>query len=370
MNSRNNDFPRVADMDRGRNAAGIRAEIEAWALSPGRGAPTLPQFRQLVRTLRSEADGTLEFKPLQRAVLKRLDGTSMPVWTEPDTVIAKRSSQFSRWLSTDAAPWPLSQASALNLLAYLQTLTVWDARAKQISRIQDIPHAYFFALTNALRSGCTTQDNLAVAAPGVYRIWRESILFPRLYVQGLLAIGRVRIDPDTGDVDGCRGVDVLRTIEVHRLSGVLGGCPGEDGMLSEGATPYIQEVHFGYMVKKSRQIMLHAFDAVTRGFQFTVLNHVLQSPHIGMEDVPTRDNAPYQFMRGVSAGVVGQQGFYSVPIVACRVAGIAPTLNLDDASALQHLLACPCADGMGVIPEERLPQFVRLQLQLERPPGE
>jgi hypothetical protein len=268
---------------------------------------------------------------------------------------ASRASQFSRWAGEAIdAPFPFTKSEARRLLHFLWIQPGWNDFNRIARTIAEIPNAYYFALIEALESGHATHENLGYAAPGVYKCYRRSTLMPHCFVSGLLAVVSYG--------------NALRTIEVHRFRG------------GEGALPSVFEVYEGWMVKKSRQILIHAFDCLTRAFHLTVISNALSSPaEFSAATKPTKKNSKFQILSGIATGVVGQLGFYSVPTVYTRLgelemAALPPAHAADSGKfihavleAMENSPVCGQAySGMDMIAAEELPELVRVQIEAVR----
>ena len=233
----------------------------------------------------------------------------------------RRASQFSKWTNDGVSPFPFMKKDARRLLQFLWNQPGWNDFNRIAKSISEIPNAYYFSLIQALESGHATHENLAFAAPGIYQCYRQSTLMPHAFVAGLLAV--------------VGHGEAIRTIEVHRFQ----PAPPPAGVPTTNSLPSIFEIYEGWMVKKSHQILIHAFDCATRAFHLTVISNALSSPSdFSAAAKPTKRNSKFQIMSGIATGVVGQLGFYSVPAVYTRLGDLdfaAPiTINSADSAAL------------------------------------
>jgi hypothetical protein len=228
-----------------------------------------------------------------------------------------------------------------------------------------------------LDSNATTRGNLASEAPGIYQIFRPSIIYPGRYVFGLFAVALMPDAPRHGADLSSQGEDdnrylhVLRTIELHRI-GSEAVAAIEDGAKSAPgivAAPRVEEVFRGYMVKKARQVLVHAFDSITGSFQYTVISNFLLSEPVASDltqtlHPPRREASRMQMMSGIAVGLVGQVGFYSVPTVMLRVGEIDTTGCETDEMVIGQMRKVSGHDSVGILPKERIPEFVLRQFDV------
>lgn len=267
--------------------------------------------------------------------------------------------QFSKWSrNPPEAPFPFAKAYAQRLLHFLWTQPGWNDFNRDARAVAAMPNAYYFALLQALASGHATHESLSLSAPGVYRCYRQSTLMPHLFIAGMLAVV----------LHG----HAIRTFEVHCFrDNASANDPGQ-------RVPSMFEVYEGWMVKKSRQILIHAFDCATRAFHLTVISNVLSSPsNFPVATRPTKKTSQFQLMSGIATGVVGQLGFYSIPAVYIRLddfpvpEATRRNVMLDNETIVQIVLQRLESDAvshdayhtMGLVEGDALPEVVRVQLQ-------
>lgn len=274
----------------------------------------------------------------------------------------RRASQFSKWTNGGATPFPFTKKDARRLLQFLWNQPGWNEFNRIAKSISEIPNAYYFSLIQALESGHATHENLAFAAPGIYQCYRQSTLMPHAFVAGLLAV--------------IGHGEAIRTFEVHRFE----QAPQPAGATAANSLPSIFEIYEGWMVKKSHQILIHAFDCVTRAFHLTVISNALSSPSdFSASAKPTKRNSKFQIMSGIATGVVGQLGFYSVPAVYTRLGDLdiamPNAINAADSGALVQAVLETMKDSavsgqayqeMNMIGAEKLPELVRVQIETVR----
>ena len=270
----------------------------------------------------------------------------------------ERAPQFSKWAnSPPEASFPFTRQDAQRLLHFLWLQPGWNDFNRAARAVAATPNAYYFALLDALESGHATHENLSTSAPGIYRCYRQSTLMPHLFIAGMLAVV----------LHG----NAIRTFEVH--------CFRDNADPDKGGerVPSMFEVYEGWMVKKSRQILIHAFDCSTRAFHLTVISNVLSSPsNFPVATRPTKKTSKFQLMSGIATGVVGQLGFYSIPAVYIRLGDFAvPETSTHNAilsnetiveTVLQRLESSEISHRayheMGLVKDEALPEIVRVQL--------
>ncbi|WP_137936559.1 hypothetical protein [Chitinivorax sp. B] len=281
------------------------------------------RFRQIRKAARPDERDMLHFKVLCRSE------------------VIQRASQFtfSRWCSGKAE---LEADDAERLLQYLVNEGFWDEVRDQLA-IARVPDQYFWSLVHELESVRTTRQKLRDATPGIYQMWRPSVVWPGRYVLGMLLI---YFNSKTG---------AMRTLEVHRMNGSQAE---QTGLV---ATPEVTEVLRGYLVKKSSQLIIQSFERETRAFQITVFASMLQQ------------DRQIKAMSGLCLGLVGQRGLFCRPVVLVRQGGLSKAwqavldTQLDEDGWPRHgffdtLSKEPLYQAMNIVAEQDVPPFVRLRL--------
>lgn len=279
-----------------------------------------------------------------------------------------RHSAISRWLKEEAN-CPFSTETVRRLACCAIQNEFWlPARGRRRGIYR---HEYYHQLLQQLDSTATTRGNLHREAPGVYQCFRPSIIYPGRYVVGLFAVALLADEPRHTPTAASRAatapsLDILRTVELHRIA------PDDEGngpALSHGLiqAPGVEEVFTGYMVKKSRQVLVHAFNVITRSFQYTVISDYLLSEPLGANNsgAPRRERACLQMASGITVGLIGQVGFYSVPTVLLRVGNISLDGVSNDDDIIARLRGSRlCETAVGIFPAERIPDFVLRQFKV------
>lgn len=298
-----------------------------------------------------------------------------------------KDSAFSRWIN-QGGPWPFSEATARRLLSCCIQQKFWAPGLGRSDTRSLFRHEFYHQLVEQLDSNATTRSNLVSEAPGVYQCFRPSVAYPGRFVFGLFAVALMEDGPRSmREVTRLAGrgnetIQVLRTIELHRMNQASSGQP-EQGLAADSGPssasgslsktlvygPNVEEIFRGYMVKKSRQVLVHAFDAVTSSFQYSVItNFLLSEPFQTDEEkkthIPRREAAKIQMMSGIAVGVVGQLGFYSVPTVLIRVEDDSENVYQNDGQIVEKLRNNLAYESLGMITEAELPDFVKKQFQI------
>ncbi|MBB5017987.1 hypothetical protein HNQ59_001272 [Chitinivorax tropicus] len=281
------------------------------------------RFKQIRKAARPDERDMLHFKVLCRAE------------------IIQRASQFtfSRWCSGKAE---LETDDAQRLLQYLVTEGFWDEVRDQLE-VARSPDQYFWSLVHELESVRTTRQKLRDASPGIYQVWRPSVVWPGRYVLGLLLI---YFNQKTG---------AMRTLEIHRM----GGSKHSDTNLV--TTPEVTEVFRGYLVKKSSQLIVQSFERETRAFQITVFSNLLQQ------------DRQIKAMSGLCLGLVGQRGLFCRSVALIRQAELdadwqhALDTQIDEdgwplVPFFDTLKTSPLYQALDLVDEAQVPDFVRLRL--------
>jgi hypothetical protein len=304
-----------------------------------------------------------------------------------DILPGKMDPQFSKW-KNGTASWPFEVRHALALLDRIWTHSFWSTSEYRRRLEEGRVDGYFDALVRQMQCERATEKSVAGTAPGVYQVWRPSIVMPGRYVLGLFAVYRVR----HSDTDAERPI---KTIEIHRLHGapiVDAGGSGQGGLEEPSpliAAPELEEIYLGYMVKKSRQIIVHSFDALTHAFHFTVITNTYRG---GLDS-----GGSLAVLAGVSTGIIGQQTFYTLPVVMLRdeeaskaVFDISadtvvkeayvkqeqqardfarqpvherPPVSPVEQVMLSALKRLPAYKRLNLVDSEQVPEFVRMQIQ-------
>ncbi len=281
------------------------------------------RFRQIRKAARPDEKEMLHYKVLCRA----------------EVIRSASQFTFSRWCSGKSE---LEGDDAERLLNYLVEEGFWDEVRDQLA-VARVPDQYFWSLVHELESVRTTRQKLKDAAPGVYQVWRPSVVWPGRYVLGMLVI---YFNASTG---------AMRTLEIHRMNGAANESHG----LVE--TPAITEILRGYIVKKSSQLVVHAFERETRAFQITVFANLLQQ------------DRQIKAMSGLCVGLIGQRGLFCRPVVLVRQGAVSVALQraidtrLDGEGwpqpGFEAELACePLYQAMDIVDAAAVPEFVRLRL--------
>ncbi|MFM2068298.1 MAG: hypothetical protein RLZZ584_3207 [Pseudomonadota bacterium] len=275
---------------------------------------------------------------------------------------ADRSSDYTRWRKEDRKSWPFDRDAARRLLGHLWKESFWSVAEWSRRREDEQGDNYFEVLVRQMECERTTEENLGRDALGVYEVWRPSVILPGRYVRGLFAVYKVE------------GGRPIKTVEIHRLRVRL----AKDAQFSDN--PEMEAIYLGYMVKKSRQILIHSFESKTRAFHQTVLTSV----HFGTR----AQGHGFAVMSGVTTGMIGHQSFYAFPIVLVRnveasrrlaerlkhkvaagtAAGQAPTAHaVADAErrVLEVLEQLPQYGDLDIV--DQVPDFVRAQLDAAIP---
>lgn len=184
--------------------------------------------------------------------------------------------QFSRWKKS-GAKWPFHQKDAIKLLHFFWTHTYWSAAEWHRRKAHTDPDEYFDSLVHKMRCERSTRENLELAVPGLYQVWSRSVVLRGRYVFGLFA----------AYTDG----HALKTVEIHKLPRLTDA----DGIVLQ---PALEETAFGYMVKKSQQIIVHAFDSITRAFKFTAITNTYRG---------TGDTGQYTAMKSIDFELIGNK---------------------------------------------------------------
>jgi len=273
-----------------------------------------------------------------------------------------RHAAISRWINEESG-CPFCPETALRLAWCAIQHEFWLPARGRVPGVRT--HQYYHELLRLLDSTATTRGNLHREAPGIYQIFRPSVIYPGRYVVGLFAVVRIA-DPPRYPTSGNRlesetTPEVLRTIELHRIS-------ADDDETSMPPTPAlvraptVEEIFLGYMVKKSRQVLVHSFNSITRSFQFTVISDFLLADPAAA-GIPRRDHARIEMMSGIAVGLVGQVGFYSVPTVLLRVAEL-DAVAMGEQDMVARLRECRHYEATGILPVERIPPFVLRQFDV------
>jgi len=279
-----------------------------------------------------------------------------------------RHSAISRWLNEETnCPFSTETIRRLGWCAIQREFWL-PAQGKRRNIYR---HEYYHQLLQQLESTATTRGNLHREAPGVYQCFRPSVIYPGRYVVGLFGVALLGDEPRHSGTSSGRGqavpvLDILRTVELHRIS------PDDENSLpalERGLVqaPGVEEVFTGYMVKKSRQMLVHAFNTITRSFQFTVISDFLLSESLEQEGsgIPRRDRASIQMASGITVGLIGQVGFYSVPTVLLRVGSISLNeVRHDDDIIARFRESRLCENAVGIFPRENIPEFVLRQFEV------
>lgn len=279
-----------------------------------------------------------------------------------------RHSTISRWLKEEAN-CPFSTETVRRLAWCAIQNEFWlttRGRRRGIYR-----HEYYHQLLQQLDSSATTCGNLHREAPGVYQCFRPSVIYPGRYVVGLFAVALItdelrHTQPAIDRGTSPKPPDILRTVELHRIT------PDDESdgpALSHGLiqAPGVEEVFTGYMVKKSRQVLVHAFNVITRSFQYTAISDYLLSEPLDAigTGAPRRERACLQMASGTTVGLIGQVGFYSVPTVLLRVDNICLEGVYNDDEIIARLRGSRlCETAVGIFPAERIPDFVLQQFKV------
>lgn len=279
-----------------------------------------------------------------------------------------RHSAISRWLKEEAN-CPFSTKTVRHLAWCAIQNEFWlPARGRRRGIYR---HEYYHQLLQQLDSTATTRGNLHREAPGVYQCFRPSVIYPGRYVVGLFAVALLADEPrytpyTTGRSTTAPSLEILRTVELHRIA------PDDENdgaALTQGLiqAPGVEEVFTGYMVKKSRQVLVHAFNVITRSFQYTVISDYLLSEPLTSNNsgAPRRERACLQMASGITVGLIGQVGFYSVPTVLLRVGNISLDGVANDDEIIARLRGSRlCETAVGIFPAERIPDFVLRQFKV------
>ncbi len=279
-----------------------------------------------------------------------------------------RHSAISRWLNEETN-CPFSPETIRRLAWCAIQREFWlptQGKRRGIYR-----HEYYHQLLQQLDSTATTRGNLHREAPGVYQCFRPSVIYPGRYVVGLFGVALLADEPrhagaSTGRGQSVQALNILRTVELHRIS------PDDENSfpaLERGLVlaPGVEEVFTGYMVKKSRQMLIHAFNSITRSFQYTVISDFLLSESLEQDGcgIPRRDRACIQMASGITVGLIGQVGFYSVPTVLLRVGSISLSdVRHDDDIIARFRESRLCENAVGIFPRENIPEFVLRQFEV------
>lgn len=359
----------VADAEEVPRCKKIIREVEEFASATAEsGDPRLPT---LVEALR-EWLGTNILSGLKKEFVLEKDETGALRWCRvfenQGEIDRARQSTVSRWLN-GTANCPFSSKTATRLAWCCIQNKFWGSTPGPNRPLME--HEYYHQLLDKLGSSATTHGNLTREAPGIYQCFRPSCVYPGRYVFGLFAVAALPDVPKYSNKTPTAGNGkvsrVLRTIELHRFSPtheLLDTSP--NGI---PAIPDVTEITLGYMVKKSRQVLCHAFDSVTGSFQYTVIsNFLLGQPSSDKSDtpaiiVPQRELARIQMMSGISVGLVGQLGFFSVPTVLLRVADVSETQCNNDADIVKILNDQLPKRTVGILPEKEIPEFVMRQFK-------
>ncbi len=335
-------------------------------------SPRLPLLAQAVRSWLG--DRTMSVLSKKQVAVRHGKTYAWEGLFEPGETDRSRHSSVSRWLN-EGARWPFSKETARRVATCCIQQQFWLPSLGK--RRPLMRHEYYHQLLEQLDSSATTRGNLASEAPGIYQCFRPSIIYPGRYVFGLFAVAlmpdgpRYPTDATGQQEDGNNTTQVLRTIELHRISSDAQPCQGEASTTMQQiiATPRVEEIFRGYMVKKSRQVLVHAFDSITGSFQYTVISNFLLSETLteGVTQaihMPRREAARMQMLSGVALGLVGQVGFYSVPTVMLRVADVDSNACESDEMLIKQLRQVQGHDAIGILPAESIPEFVKRQFQV------
>lgn len=273
-------------------------------------------------------------------------------------------SAISRWLSEEGANCPFSSDTVRRLAwAAIQAEFWLPVTAHQ--RALTKTHEYGRQLEFQMRCGATTRGNLHSQAPGVYQIFRPSETFPGRYVVGLFGVALVS-DPsnELPEIDSphVHSGDVLRTLEVHRIE------PDAIDISSNQSydvvvAPSVLDIYAGYLVKKSSNIICHAFNSISRSFQYTIFRDYLLSESLCDDKNagrPTYKRAYLQMAKGISVGA----DFFCVPTVILRINNIDLVDVGDDDEFIARLRESRFWDSAGIFTAERIPDFVHRQFQI------
>lgn len=325
--------------------------------------------RWLENSSKDDRRGTVTILNKQQVVwhAEHSDYQWQPV-LQPGEDDLSRHSAISRWLKEEAN-CPFSTETVRRLAWCAIQNEYWLPAHGQRRGIYR--HEYYHQLLQQLDSTATTRGNLHREAPGVYQCFRPSVIYPGRYVVGLFAVALLADEPRhtlpiTGRAASAPSLDILRTVELHRIA------PDDEGdgpALSQSLiqAPGVEEVFTGYMVKKSRQVLVHAFNVITRSFQYTVISDYLLSEPLGANSsgAPKRERANLQMASGITVGLIGQVGFYSVPTVLLRVGNISLDGVSNDDDIITRLRDSRlCETAVGIFPAERIPDFVLRQFKV------
>lgn len=273
-------------------------------------------------------------------------------------------SAISRWLN-EGASCPFS-SDTVRRLAWAAIQAEYWLPASGHQRGISFRHEYSRQLERQMDCSATTRGNLYRQAPGAFQIYRPSIIFPGRFLVGLFGVALVADQPcDAMPANGCSEtparLDVLRTVEVHRVA--------PDDIDSTGLAhdliqaPGAEDVYTGYLVKKSSNIIVHAFNAITSSFQYTIFSDYLLSEPLYDEKnigIPTRERASLQMASGISVG----DGFFCVPTVILRINNIDLAGVGDDDEIIARLRASRLGEVAGIFTADSIPDFVLRQFQI------
>ncbi|MER2538422.1 MAG: hypothetical protein ABTQ26_04175 [Azonexus sp.] len=289
----------------------------------------------------------------------------LPVLAEGESDL-KQHPAISRWLSEPGAPCPFSSDTIKKLAWATIQQEFWSPNSGHPHAVRYV-HEYGRQLEQQMRSGATTRGSLRLHAPGVFQIFRPSAIYPGRYVVGIFGVALVTDYPcnELPEIDNrnvCAGFDVLRTVEVHRIAPDDVDMPNLSHNLL--AAPSATDIHFGYLVKKSHNIICHSFNAVTCAFQLTVFRDYLLSEPPRSENMnsgtQTHKRAYLQMATGASVGA----DFFCVPTVILRINNIDLVGIRDDDEFIARLRESRFWDSAGIFTAERIPDFVLRQFQI------
>ncbi|UCV22548.1 hypothetical protein [Ferribacterium limneticum] len=291
----------------------------------------------------------------------------LPVLADGESEL-KQHPAISRWLSEPGAPCPFSSDTIKKLAWASIQQEFWSPNSGQPHALRYV-HEYGRQLEQQLRSGATTRGSLRLHAPGVFQIFRPSAIYPGRYVVGIFGVALVTDYPcnELPEIDNrnCAGFDVLRTVEVHRVA------PDDDVDMSNQshnllAAPSATDIHFGYLVKKSHNIICHSFNAVTCAFQLTIFrDYLLSEPPLSENmnsGMQTHKRAHLQMATGVSVGA----DFFCVPTVILRINNIDLVGIRDDNEFIARLRGIRFWESAGIFTAKNIPDFILRQFMIIR----
>lgn len=158
--------------------------------------------------------------------------------------------RFSEWLRIPAEWEILNHEQYRKLVNYLIKEGLWQT--SEFGKLTNmVEHSLYYSLLEFLDIRSITENNMKERAPGLYKMYRPSLLIPDRYVVGALYIWVDKVSKS------------LRTYELQKFTG------------KDGSPPKIEQYH-GYLVRKSKKYVILARDNTMSSLQVTFMPDFLR----------------------------------------------------------------------------------------------